>query len=88
MMNSKMMFSGKGLVITGAFLLVSVALISVFPRLRVDLTQDSLYTLADGTELLVGHVTFAAAGPAFSLPQETGDPPDFAALAQDRKSVV
>jgi hypothetical protein len=31
MMNSKMMFSGKGLVITAAFLLVSVALISVFP---------------------------------------------------------
>jgi len=53
MMNSKMMFSGKGLVITGAFLLVSVALISVFPRLRVDLTQDSLYTLADGTRNIV-----------------------------------
>jgi len=52
-MNSKMMFSGKGLVITGAFLLVSVALISVFPRLRVDLTQDSLYTLADGTRNIV-----------------------------------
>jgi len=53
MMNSKLMFSGKGLVITGAFLLVSVALISVFPRLRVDLTQDSLYTLADGTRNIV-----------------------------------
>jgi ABC-type uncharacterized transport system involved in gliding motility auxiliary subunit len=53
MMNSKMMFSGKGLVITAAFLLVSVALISVFPRLRVDLTQDSLYTLADGTRNIV-----------------------------------
>lgn len=53
MMNSKMMFSGKGLVITGIFLLVSVALISVFPRLRVDLTQDSLYTLADGTRNIV-----------------------------------
>jgi len=53
MMNSKLMFSGKGLVITGVFLLVSVALISVFPRLRVDLTQDSLYTLADGTRTIV-----------------------------------
>lgn len=53
MMNSKILFSGKGLVITAAFLLLSVALISVFPRLRVDLTQDSLYTLADGTRNIV-----------------------------------
>lgn len=52
-MNSKILFSGKGLVLTGAFLLVSVALISVFPRLRIDLTQDSLYTLADGTRNIV-----------------------------------
>lgn len=52
-MNSKLLFSGKGLVITGVFLLVSVALISVFPRLRIDLTQDSLYTLADGTRNIV-----------------------------------
>jgi ABC-type uncharacterized transport system involved in gliding motility auxiliary subunit len=53
MMNSKLLFSGKGLVITAAFLLLSVALISVFPRLRIDLTQDSLYTLADGTRNIV-----------------------------------
>lgn len=53
MMNSKLLFSGKGLVITGVFLLLSVALISVFPRLRIDLTQDSLYTLADGTRNIV-----------------------------------
>ncbi len=53
MMNSKLLFSGKGLVITGAFLLLSVALISAFPRLRIDLTQDSLYTLADGTRNIV-----------------------------------
>jgi len=53
MMNSKTLFSGKGLVITGIFLLISVALISVFPRLRIDLTQDSLYTLSDGTRNIV-----------------------------------
>jgi ABC-type uncharacterized transport system involved in gliding motility auxiliary subunit len=53
MMNSKLLFSGKGLVLTAAFLLLSVALISVFPRLRIDLTQDSLYTLADGTRNIV-----------------------------------
>jgi hypothetical protein len=44
-------------------------------------TEDTLaglakmgHTLADGTELLVGHATFAAAGPAFTLQQDTGDP--------------
>jgi len=56
MMNSKLLFSGKGLVITGVFLLLSVALISVFPRLRIDLTQDSLYTLADGTRNIVSNL--------------------------------
>ncbi len=56
MMNSKLLFSAKGLVITAAFLLLSVALISVFPRLRIDLTQDSLYTLADGTRNIVSNL--------------------------------
>ena len=40
-------------------------------------------TLADGTELLVGHITFAADGPAFTLPVDDGDPLDFAALARE-----
>ena len=47
------LFSGAGLAITGVFLLVSVAVISLFPRLRIDLTQDDLYTLADGTRNIV-----------------------------------
>ncbi|MDO9319454.1 MAG: GldG family protein [Gammaproteobacteria bacterium] len=47
------LFSGTGLVLTGAFLLISVAVISAFPRLRIDLTQDDLYTLADGTRHIV-----------------------------------
>ena len=47
------LFSGAGLALTGAFLLISVAVISAFPRLRIDLTQDDLYTLADGTRNIV-----------------------------------
>ncbi|MES3007312.1 MAG: Gldg family protein [Pseudomonadota bacterium] len=47
------LFSGAGLALTGVFLLVSVAVISLFPRLRIDLTQDDLYTLADGTRNIV-----------------------------------
>lgn len=53
MMNSKTLFSGTGLVLTGLFLLISVAVISLIPRMRIDLTQDNLYTLADGTRAIV-----------------------------------
>lgn len=53
MMNSKTLFSATGLVLTGLFLIVSVAVISLIPRLRIDLTEDNLYTLADGTRTIV-----------------------------------
>lgn len=53
MMTYRSLFSGTGLALTGAFLLISVAVISAFPRLRIDLTQDDLYTLADGTRNIV-----------------------------------
>ncbi len=53
-MKARQLFSVSGLILTGVFLLVSVAVISsVFPRLRLDLTQDDLYTLADGTREIV-----------------------------------
>ncbi|MDT8427854.1 MAG: GldG family protein, partial [Pseudomonadales bacterium] len=52
-MNNRSLFSATGLALTGLFLLVSIALISSFPRLRIDLTQDRLYTLADGTRNIV-----------------------------------
>ncbi len=37
---------------------------------------DNGTTLADGTELLVFHVAFAADWPAFTLTPDDGDPPD------------
>ena len=49
---------------------------------------DTGSTLADGTELLVGHIAFAADGPAFTLPPDAGDPPDFAALAGEYADVL
>src|SRR5690606_35570267 len=52
MMKNKL-FSATGLAAVGLFLLVSVAVISLIPRLRVDLTADNLYTLADGTRNIV-----------------------------------
>ena len=38
---------------------------------------------ADGTKLFVGHITFAADGPAFTLPPQASYPPEFAALAEE-----
>ncbi len=55
-MNSKTLFSATGLVITGLFLIVSVAMISLIPRLRIDLTEDNLFTLADGTRSIVSNL--------------------------------
>ena len=45
-------------------------------------------TLADGTELLIGRIAFAADGPAFALTVDAGDPPDFAALAREYADVL
>lgn len=53
MMKNKSLFSATGLVCTALFLIVGVALISLIPRLRIDLTNDNLYTLADGTRNIV-----------------------------------
>jgi ABC-type uncharacterized transport system involved in gliding motility auxiliary subunit len=52
-MKNRSLFSATGLALTGLFLLFSVAVISVIPRLRIDLTQDNLFTLADGTRSIV-----------------------------------
>jgi hypothetical protein len=45
-------------------------------------------TLPDGTKLFVGSITFAAEGPAFSLPPDAGDPPDFAELAAEYGDIL
>jgi Reverse transcriptase (RNA-dependent DNA polymerase) len=49
---------------------------------------DAGTTLADGTELILGSISFAAEGPAFTLPPDEGDPPDFAALAGEFGDVL
>jgi ABC-type uncharacterized transport system involved in gliding motility auxiliary subunit len=48
-MKNKALFSPAGLVLIGLVLLITVVIISSLPRLRIDLTQDDLYTLSDGT---------------------------------------
>ena len=49
---------------------------------------DTSVTLPDSTELVIGSITFAADGPAFTRPPEAGDPTEFAALADDYAEVL
>lgn len=52
-MNNKSLFSGIGLVAIGVGLVFCVAVISLLPSLRIDLTEDDLYSLSDGTRNIV-----------------------------------
>jgi len=55
-MNKKALFSNAGLALTAAGLLVAVLVISLLPRIRIDLTEDSLYTLSDATRDIVANL--------------------------------
>lgn len=52
-MNIKSLFSSIGLVAIGVALILSVIIISLLPSLRIDLTEDNLYSLSDGTRDIV-----------------------------------
>ena len=49
----KFLFSGTGLLTVAIALLISVGLISALPSVRIDLTEDDLFSLADGTRNIV-----------------------------------
>lgn len=53
----KSLFSAAGLAGIAVALVVSVAIISTLPGLRMDLTEDGLYTLSDGTRNIVSNLT-------------------------------
>lgn len=55
-MNSKALFSPAGLVGIAVALIVSVVIISFLPSLRIDLTEDKLYTLSEGTRNIVSNL--------------------------------
>ena len=56
-MNKKALFSPLGLVSIAAGLVLSVAIISFMPRsLRIDLTEDRLYSLSNGTRNIVSNL--------------------------------
>ena len=55
-MNKKLFFSSFGLTVIAVVLLVSVLLVSFLPGLRIDLTEDKLYSLSDGTRNIVSNL--------------------------------
>lgn len=55
-MNQKSLFSSLGLAAIAIGLLISVFFISNLPGLRIDLTEDDLYSLSDGTRNIVANL--------------------------------
>ncbi|WP_163832852.1 GldG family protein [Spartinivicinus ruber] len=54
---TKRLFSGAGLIGLAAVVLISVMLLNnLFKSLRVDLTEDNLYTLSDGTRNMLANL--------------------------------
>lgn len=53
MTKAKFLFSGTGLLSVAVSLLIAVGLISALPSVRTDLTEDELFSLADGTRNIV-----------------------------------
>lgn len=55
-MNTKFLFSRVGLLAISVGLIVSVIIISSLPSLRIDLTEDKLYSLSPGTRNIVANL--------------------------------
>ncbi len=55
-MNSKSLFSSVGLLAIAVGLILCVVIISLLPGLRIDLTEDNLYSLSDGTRNIVSNL--------------------------------
>lgn len=55
-MNIKPLFSRTGLLVVAIALVISVAIITALPSLRIDLTEDRLFSLSDGTRNIVSSI--------------------------------
>ncbi|MBL4820207.1 MAG: Gldg family protein, partial [Gammaproteobacteria bacterium] len=55
-MKNTSLFSAAGLVSIAVFMLLSVLVISLLPSVRIDLTEDNLYSLSDGTRNIVSNL--------------------------------
>ena len=56
-MKKKLLFSSFGLATIGLILLLGVFIISILPSFRIDLTEDRLYSLSDGTRNILSNLS-------------------------------
>ena len=75
MTKAKFLFSGTGLLSVAVSLLIAVGLISAFPSVRIDLTEDELFSLADGTRNIVSGLEEPIELIFFYSESATGDQP-------------
>ncbi|MEX2130286.1 MAG: Gldg family protein [Pseudohongiellaceae bacterium] len=80
-MNSKSLFSSAGLLSIAVFLLLSVAIISLIPSLRIDLTEDRLYSLSDGTRNILSNLNRPIEMIFFYSDEATADVPQIRSYA-------
>ena len=80
-MNSKSLFTTTGLVSIAVFLLFAVLIISLLPSARLDLTEDRLYSLSDGTRNIVANLDRPVELIFFYSDQATEDVPQIRSYA-------
>ena len=80
-MNSKSLFNTTGLVSIAVFLLFAVLIISLLPSVRLDLTEDRLYSLSDGTRNIVANLERPVELIFFYSDQATEDVPQIRSYA-------
>jgi ABC-type uncharacterized transport system involved in gliding motility auxiliary subunit len=80
-MNSKTLFSTTGLVSIAVFLLFGVLVISLLPPARLDLTEDRLFSLSDGTRNIVANLERPVELIFFYSDQATEDVPQIRSYA-------
>lgn len=81
-MNTKTLFSSAGLLTIAGLLLLSVAVISLLPPARIDLTEDRLYTLSEGTHNILGNLSKPIEMIFFYSDEATADVPQIRTYAQ------
>ena len=74
-MNKKLIFSSFGLAAIALILLLSVLVVSFLPSLRIDLTEDRLYSLSDGTRNILASLNQPAELMFFYSDSATEDVP-------------
>jgi len=80
-MNSKSLFSTTGLVSIAVFMLFAVLVISLLPSARLDLTEDRLFSLSEGTRNIVANLERPVELIFFYSDQATEDVPQIRSYA-------